>query len=370
MPRLGGVAIVAGFATRAAVVAFSSGATGAPSSCSEELIALPSARRSSSWSASSTTWRGSRRQEVPRRAARRAGSWSRRLVVRVLRVPGLGEVQLGLFGPVVTLLWIVGVTNAVNLLDGFDGLAGGWSRSSPQPALLRAVPGNPGTVILMAATAGACVGFLRHNWAPARIFMGDSGSLTLGFLLAADDRPLLAQGAGGDRHPGAAPRARPAGDRHPAGHAGALPRAAARPRWRAGFLRMFHADRNTSTTCSPTVGAGRPCRRLYTRRRLLRPGHAGGGDPHPTLGLSVWAIEAVVIVALRRSRVQARLVEKLAEHGRRCAATSAMAQAPRGRPRRHGQPAQVVAFPGTSAAVGARLAAVSFATRGAPPGSL
>jgi len=45
--------------------------------------------------------------------------------------------------------------------------------------------GSAGTVVLMAATAGACLGFLRHNWEPARIFMGDSGSLTLGFLLAA-----------------------------------------------------------------------------------------------------------------------------------------------------------------------------------------
>jgi UDP-GlcNAc:undecaprenyl-phosphate GlcNAc-1-phosphate transferase len=44
--------------------------------------------------------------------------------------------------------------------------------------------GNAGTVILMAAVAGSCVGFLRHNWEPARVFMGDSGSLTLGFLLA------------------------------------------------------------------------------------------------------------------------------------------------------------------------------------------
>lgn len=104
----------------------------------------------------------------------------------VLRLPGLGEVDLGPFGGLVSIVWIVGVTNAINLIDGLDGLAGGVvtiiAVSFLSYALLQA---SPGTVILMAAIAGACLGFLRHNWEPARVFMGDSGSLTLGFLLAA-----------------------------------------------------------------------------------------------------------------------------------------------------------------------------------------
>jgi UDP-GlcNAc:undecaprenyl-phosphate GlcNAc-1-phosphate transferase len=104
----------------------------------------------------------------------------------VLRLPVLGEVHLGLFGGFVSLLWIVGVTNAINLIDGLDGLAGGVvaiiSLSFLAYAMLQ---GNAGTVILMAAVAGSCLGFLRHNWEPARVFMGDSGSLMLGFLLAA-----------------------------------------------------------------------------------------------------------------------------------------------------------------------------------------
>ena len=104
----------------------------------------------------------------------------------VMRLPGLGEVDLGLSGGLVSLLWIVGVTNAINLIDGLDGLAGGVVTIISVSFLGYAVlQGNPGTVILMAAVAGACMGFLRHNWEPARIFMGDSGSLTLGFLLAA-----------------------------------------------------------------------------------------------------------------------------------------------------------------------------------------
>jgi UDP-GlcNAc:undecaprenyl-phosphate GlcNAc-1-phosphate transferase len=104
----------------------------------------------------------------------------------VLRLPLLGEVHLGLLGWPVSILWIVGVTNAINLIDGLDGLAGGVvaiiSVSFLGYALLQ---GNAGTVILMAAVAGSCLGFLRHNWEPAKVFMGDSGALTLGFLLAA-----------------------------------------------------------------------------------------------------------------------------------------------------------------------------------------
>ena len=104
----------------------------------------------------------------------------------VLRLPGVGQVELGALGGVVSLLWIVGVTNAINLLDGLDGLAGGVVAIIATSMLSYAIlQNNPGTVVLMAATAGACIGFLRHNWQPASIFMGDSGSLTLGFLLAA-----------------------------------------------------------------------------------------------------------------------------------------------------------------------------------------
>ena len=102
-----------------------------------------------------------------------------------LYVPVWGEIQLGLWGGFVTVVWIVGVTNAINLLDGLDGLAGGVAAIIAASLLIFAwIQGNALTVILMSAIVGACLGFLRHNWAPARIYMGDSGSLTLGFLLA------------------------------------------------------------------------------------------------------------------------------------------------------------------------------------------
>ena len=104
----------------------------------------------------------------------------------VLSLPGGANFGLGMLAPVITVLWIVGVTNAVNLIDGLDGLAAGVVAIIAASLLGYALLlGNPGTVILMAAMTGACVGFVRHNWAPAKIFMGDSGSLTLGFLLGA-----------------------------------------------------------------------------------------------------------------------------------------------------------------------------------------
>src|SRR6059036_1807816 len=102
-----------------------------------------------------------------------------------LYVPFWGNVQLGMIGGLITVVWIVGVTNAVNLLDGLDGLAGGVAAIIATSLLVFAcIQANILMVIVTSAVAGACLGFLRHNWAPARIYMGDSGSLTLGFLLA------------------------------------------------------------------------------------------------------------------------------------------------------------------------------------------
>jgi UDP-GlcNAc:undecaprenyl-phosphate GlcNAc-1-phosphate transferase len=117
-----------------------------------------------------------------------AAAW---LIVRagwtftVLGLPGLGNVPLGAFGTFVALFWIVGVTNAINLIDGLDGLATGVVTIIAASLVVYAVlQGNILTVLLMAAVFGGCLGFLRHNWEPAKIYMGDSGSLTLGFLLA------------------------------------------------------------------------------------------------------------------------------------------------------------------------------------------
>jgi len=86
----------------------------------------------------------------------------------------------------VTLLWTVGITNAMNLLDNMDGLSGGVGAvASAFFLLLAAMSGQYLVGALAAALLGACIGFLVYNVNPASIFMGDSGSLFLGFMLAA-----------------------------------------------------------------------------------------------------------------------------------------------------------------------------------------
>jgi UDP-GlcNAc:undecaprenyl-phosphate GlcNAc-1-phosphate transferase len=101
--------------------------------------------------------------------------------------PLLGVVELpAVVGVTISVLFIVAVMNMVNFLDGLDGLAAGvCAIAGVTYAVLALSLGRPNPAILSAIVAGACLGFLRHNFFPARIFMGDSGALCLGFILAA-----------------------------------------------------------------------------------------------------------------------------------------------------------------------------------------
>jgi UDP-GlcNAc:undecaprenyl-phosphate GlcNAc-1-phosphate transferase len=99
-------------------------------------------------------------------------------------------VQVSIWGNwldlVITIGWVVGITNAMNLLDNMDGLSGGIAMiAAVFFTLLAALSDQYLVGALAAALAGACAGFLVYNWNPAHIFMGDTGSLFLGFLLAA-----------------------------------------------------------------------------------------------------------------------------------------------------------------------------------------
>jgi UDP-GlcNAc:undecaprenyl-phosphate GlcNAc-1-phosphate transferase len=100
--------------------------------------------------------------------------------------PLLGAVDLPVWvGVPLTVVWIVAVMNMVNFLDGMDGLASGvCGISGITFAVIALSLGKVDAAILSAVVAGACIGFLRHNFFPARIFMGDSGALVLGFTLA------------------------------------------------------------------------------------------------------------------------------------------------------------------------------------------
>ena len=85
-----------------------------------------------------------------------------------------------------TVVWVVGITNAMNLLDNMDGLSGGLAAIAAAFFMVLASLSRQYLVgALAAALLGACIGFLRYNFNPASIFMGDSGSLFLGFVLAA-----------------------------------------------------------------------------------------------------------------------------------------------------------------------------------------
>lgn len=105
--------------------------------------------------------------------------------IDVIALPFIGDLSMGAFALPVTVFWIVGIVNAVNLIDGLDGLAAGvvffasmtnfvvaWLSQGSLPALF------------MATTMGAILGFLFYNFNPARIFMGDSGSYFLGYVIA------------------------------------------------------------------------------------------------------------------------------------------------------------------------------------------
>ncbi|AEF95180.1 Phospho-N-acetylmuramoyl-pentapeptide-transferase [Desulfotomaculum nigrificans CO-1-SRB] len=86
----------------------------------------------------------------------------------------------------ITILVLLGASNAVNLTDGLDGLAAGATVfTSAAFVLLAMVSGKVGTAIVLAAVAGGCLGFLAYNRHPARVFMGDTGSLALGGALGA-----------------------------------------------------------------------------------------------------------------------------------------------------------------------------------------
>lgn len=99
----------------------------------------------------------------------------------------VGRVQIfgGWADYVVPVLWVVVITNSFNLLDNMDGAAAGIACVTGGALALPAfMVGQRGVGVLLLALACGCAGFLPHNWTPARIFMGDAGSLFLGFVIA------------------------------------------------------------------------------------------------------------------------------------------------------------------------------------------
>jgi UDP-GlcNAc:undecaprenyl-phosphate GlcNAc-1-phosphate transferase len=103
----------------------------------------------------------------------------------IILAKGGAPIYLGAIAPMLSVLWIVGVTNAFNLIDGLDGLAVICAIVAVGTMALSGVYlGEPSRFIFVAALLGGLLAFLRHNWHPAKVFLGDAGSMTIGFLLA------------------------------------------------------------------------------------------------------------------------------------------------------------------------------------------
>jgi UDP-GlcNAc:undecaprenyl-phosphate/decaprenyl-phosphate GlcNAc-1-phosphate transferase len=103
-----------------------------------------------------------------------------------INIPGIGLIELGWLAMPITIVWVAGITNATNLVDGVDGLAGGVSLIiAASIALISVHQGEYLTGCLAACLAGGCLGFLRYNANPAKVFLGDSGTLFIGMTLAA-----------------------------------------------------------------------------------------------------------------------------------------------------------------------------------------
>ncbi|MBI5078738.1 undecaprenyl/decaprenyl-phosphate alpha-N-acetylglucosaminyl 1-phosphate transferase [Candidatus Saganbacteria bacterium] len=106
--------------------------------------------------------------------------------ITFLSSPFGGTVSLGYVTIPLTLLWLVGITNAINLIDGLDGLAAGVTAIAAITFFFVALRTHQlEAALLMLALAGTALGFLRYNFFPASIFLGDAGSYFLGFVLAA-----------------------------------------------------------------------------------------------------------------------------------------------------------------------------------------
>ncbi len=125
---------------------------------------------------------------LPRLAAQfliAGGAWAVGVQIEAITLPGIGVVQLGFWSLPITLIWLCGVTNAINFIDGLDGLAAGVSGIAAAITFsVAALTQQWAAALIAAAIVGATLGFLRYNFNPAQIFMGDGGAYFLGFLLA------------------------------------------------------------------------------------------------------------------------------------------------------------------------------------------
>lgn len=107
------------------------------------------------------------------------------LTIELIEIPFIGVLDLGILSLPITIFWIVAITNAINLIDGLDGLSSGISMISIATiAILAGLGGKSLILTLSLIVLGSIIGFLFYNFYPAKIFMGDTGSLLLGYCIS------------------------------------------------------------------------------------------------------------------------------------------------------------------------------------------
>ena len=189
VPLLGGVAIYLGFLTPIVVLLLVRRADGSAlvhGRPGEVRILAAAAALALLTGLVDDVWRIRARWKLIGQAIAASLAFAGGYAISVVSNPFGEPIALGLLSYPVTLLWFIGCMNAVNLLDGLDGLAAGVCLFASLTLLLVSLTfGHALTVLLMACLAGAVLGFLAFNFHPATIFLGDSGSLVLGFLVAA-----------------------------------------------------------------------------------------------------------------------------------------------------------------------------------------
>ena len=184
-PRIGGVAVFAGFVAGMAFAAYATGL----------LFHLPQGVYWRSLMIAAfglflvglidDLWDLSFRWKFAAQIVASVYVWQAGFRIDIISHPFGGELDLGLLSLPLTVLWIVGITNAVNLIDGLDGLATGVALITTLTiGIIGFERGLLGVTAASVTLAGALIGFLHFNFNPARIFLGDSGSLFLGFVLA------------------------------------------------------------------------------------------------------------------------------------------------------------------------------------------
>ena len=186
VPRLGGIAIVLGSVAPLAVLAVMAGEARWVIGPPRQALALLAGGLAIAALGIFDDLRGATaRSKFTVQLAVAAGMYGLGFRIDEIATPFGDPIQLGILALPFTVLWISGVTNALNLIDGLDGLAGGVGFLALAATFaLAASRGDALVMLLTAAVAGALLGFLFYNWNPASIFMGDTGSMLLGFVLA------------------------------------------------------------------------------------------------------------------------------------------------------------------------------------------